>query len=113
MAEVFRRSAASVSPSEHDGTPNTLLEAMACGAIPICGDLESIHEWIEDGVNGILIDAGNPAELAEAMGRVLDDSAWRARAAEKNWDLVQKVERQKVFLEAESFCRSIAGANTA
>jgi glycosyltransferase involved in cell wall biosynthesis len=109
MAEVFRRCAASVSPSEHDGTPNTLLEAMACGALPICGDLESIREWIEDGVNGILIDAGKPAELAAAVRRALDDSAWRARAAEQNWDLVQKVERQKVFTAAEFFCRSIAG----
>lgn len=113
MAEVFRRSVASVSLSEHDGTPNTLLEAMACGALPICGDLESIREWIEDGVNGLLIDAGNPAELADAMGRVLDDSVWRARAAEKNWDLIQKVERQHVFIEAQSFCRSVSGGKSA
>ncbi|MEX0788010.1 MAG: glycosyltransferase family 4 protein [Anaerolineales bacterium] len=113
MAEVFRRSAVSVSPSVHDGTPNTLLEAMACGAFPICGDLESIREWIEDGVNGILLDAGKPAQWADAVGRVLDDAAWRARAAEKNWDLVQKAERQRVFTEAESFCRSVAGGRSA
>src|SRR6185312_3951624 len=46
MANLLRSSAASVSPSEHDGTPNTLLEAMACGAIPVAGDIESIREWI-------------------------------------------------------------------
>ena len=40
MAELFRRSRCAVSPSMHDGTPNTLLEAMACGCVPVAGDLE-------------------------------------------------------------------------
>ena len=46
MAELFRRSRCAVSPSTHDGTPNTLLEAMACGCLPVAGDLESLREWI-------------------------------------------------------------------
>ena len=29
MADLFRRARIAVSPSNHDGTPNTLLEAMA------------------------------------------------------------------------------------
>ena len=41
-----------VSPSTHDGTPNTLLEGMACGSFPIVGDLESLREWIEPGLTG-------------------------------------------------------------
>ena len=35
MADAFRASQLSVSLSEHDGTPNTLLEGMACGALPV------------------------------------------------------------------------------
>jgi hypothetical protein len=46
MAALFRAAHVSVSPSVHDGTPNTLLEAMACGCLPVAGDLESIREWI-------------------------------------------------------------------
>ncbi len=33
VADLFRLADVAVSPSEHDGTPNTLLEAMACGCI--------------------------------------------------------------------------------
>ncbi len=46
MAKVFRRAQVVASPSIHDGTPNTLLEGIACGCFPIAGDLESIREWI-------------------------------------------------------------------
>jgi len=84
MAAVFRRSQVMVSPSSHDGTPNTLLEAMACGAFPVAGDLESIREWIEDGVNGLLINPRQPGDLASAVERALMDEQLRHRAAEHN-----------------------------
>ena len=58
MAELFRKSEISLSITTHDGTPNTLLEAMACGCFPIAGDIESIREWITPGKNGMLIDPG-------------------------------------------------------
>lgn len=47
MAAVFRRAQVVVSLGVHDGTPNTLLEAMACGCYPVAGDLKSIREWID------------------------------------------------------------------
>jgi glycosyltransferase involved in cell wall biosynthesis len=60
MAELYRHSQVAVSPSTHDGTPNTLLEAMACGCFPVASDLESIREWITPGVNGLLVDPSDP-----------------------------------------------------
>jgi glycosyltransferase involved in cell wall biosynthesis len=41
MANVFRRAQIVASPSIHDGTPNTLLEGIACGCFPVAGDLET------------------------------------------------------------------------
>jgi glycosyltransferase involved in cell wall biosynthesis len=35
MGNVFRRAQIVVSPSVHDGTPNSLIEAMACGCFPL------------------------------------------------------------------------------
>jgi glycosyltransferase involved in cell wall biosynthesis len=68
--EVFsllRRAEASVSITDQDGTPNSLLEAMAAGAIPVCGDLPSIREWIEHGGNGFLAAYDDPAAVAAAL----------------------------------------------
>jgi glycosyltransferase involved in cell wall biosynthesis len=73
-----------VSPTTHDGTPNTLLEALACGCFPVAGDLESIREWIKPGQNGLLVDAGDPSALAAAILRGLNETALRKKAAEQN-----------------------------
>ena len=60
LADLFRQSHIVVSPSTHDGTPNTLLEAMACGCFPVAGNIESIREWLVDGENSLLVDPGDP-----------------------------------------------------
>jgi hypothetical protein len=85
---LFRRSFAAASITTHDGTPNTLLEAMACGSFPIAGDIESLREWIEPGVNGLLVDPGDPAGLAAAVIHALDHPDLRKGAAEKNLALI-------------------------
>lgn len=104
MADVYRRARVSVSPSEHDGTPNTLLEAMACGCLPVVGDLESIREWIEHEVNGLLIDPRDPAALAEAVVRGLTDDGLWERALIRNASLIaERASFDKVMAEAERF----------
>lgn len=84
MAEIFRAAQVVVSPSAHDGTPNSLLEGMACGCFPVAGDLESIREWITPGVNGLLVEASDPTALAGAILRGLNEPALRAQAAREN-----------------------------
>jgi glycosyltransferase involved in cell wall biosynthesis len=46
MARQFQRAVYTLSLSTHDGTPNTLLEAMACGCFPIVGDLDSLRDGL-------------------------------------------------------------------
>jgi glycosyltransferase involved in cell wall biosynthesis len=88
MAAVFQRSWVAVSPTTHDGTPNTLLEAMACGVLPVAGDLDSLREWIEPGRNGLLLDPSDPAALAGAVVEGLRNAELRRRAAALNRQLV-------------------------
>jgi glycosyltransferase involved in cell wall biosynthesis len=93
-----------VSPSTHDGTPNTLLEAMACGCTPVAGDLESIREWITPGLNGLLVDPGDPLGLADAICEALGNARLRARAREHNQIMIrERAEYQGVMHKAESF----------
>lgn len=104
MADLFRLATVTVSPSDHDGTPNTLLESMACGAFPVAGNIESVREWLEDGVNGLLCDQRSPESLASAILRALDDSELRAKAAVHNQRLVaERAEHEKVMARAEAF----------
>lgn len=108
MAELFRSAQVVVSPTAHDGTPNTLLEALACGCFPVAGDLESIREWITSGKNGLLVDAGDPSALAAAILRGLNDSALRRQAAEQNAVLIaERAEYTRNMARAAAFYEKI------
>jgi len=110
MAVVFRRSQVSVSLSEHDGTPNTLLEAMACGAYPVAGDLESIREWIDDGRTGSLVDPGDPTQLANSIVRALQDEPLRSSSARHNARLVdERADFGAGMVRAEAAYRELLG----
>ena len=83
-AQVF------VSPSSHDGTPNALLEAMACGCFPVAGDIESLREWIEPEVNGLLVNPHSSQALAQAICLSLNDKTLRNNAAAKNQQIANQ-----------------------
>jgi len=114
MADFFRLAQVTVSPSEHDGTPNTLLEAMACGCFPVAGDIESVREWIQDGVNGLLCDPASPESVAQAILRALNDPELRERARQYNVKLIaERAEYGKVMAQAEQFyCQVIEHARS-
>ncbi len=87
---LFKLADLSISVSEHDGTPNSLLEAMACGCLPIAGDIESIREWITDDENGLLVDPRDPQALANAILKGLSSAPLRTNAARLNNLIIKK-----------------------
>jgi glycosyltransferase involved in cell wall biosynthesis len=107
MAEVFRRAQIVVSPSIHDGTPNSLLEGIACGCFPVAGDLESIREWITPEENGLLTDSNNPQRLADSILEAIENKTLRGKAAGLNAEMIREraeysrnMERVKTFYES-------------
>jgi glycosyltransferase involved in cell wall biosynthesis len=102
--QEFARSQISLSISEHDGTPNSLLEAMALGCLPICGDIESIRDWITSGENGLLVDPADPVALAKAMLAGLSSTELRSKAARLNLQIIeQKATVEKVRVLVKEF----------
>jgi glycosyltransferase involved in cell wall biosynthesis len=64
--------------SSYEGFGNVLIEAMACGTPVVATRSVGTAEIIEDGVNGLLVDA-SPAAVAAAIDRLLGDAALRER----------------------------------
>jgi glycosyltransferase involved in cell wall biosynthesis len=83
LPALLAGAAAVVSCARSDSTSISLLEAMASGATPVVTDLAGNREWIDDGVEGRLFPAGDPAALARALAAVLGDPGFRAVARTK------------------------------
>lgn len=58
--------------SDYEGTPMAVMEAMACGVVPVCLKIRSgIPELIEDGVTGILVE-NRGDQVVDAIRRLQD-----------------------------------------
>lgn len=100
MAMLYRQSQVAVSPAEHDGTPNTLLEAMASGCFPVAGDIESVREWITHEENGLLVDPANPAAVAEEIIEALQNTALREAARKHNQEIIKQRATYEICMQA-------------
>lgn len=107
---LFQRAFASVSITTHDGTPNTLLEAMSCNSLPIAGDIESLREWIDPGINGLLVDPSDPAALADAIIYAHNHPDFCSSAASKNLTIIaERAEVRAIRLVIDRFYKSLLG----
>ena len=68
-----------VQPSQHDGMPNALLEAMACEKPVIATPVGGILDVVKDGENGILVPVNDGEALANAIQKVLNSTELRNR----------------------------------
>ncbi|MGB9824943.1 MAG: glycosyltransferase family 4 protein [Candidatus Hydrothermia bacterium] len=71
LAILLSRAHIFVSAARTDTTPNSLLEAMTCGAFPVISDLPVYREWVHDGVNGLYFKMDSPEDLAEKIRFVI------------------------------------------
>ena len=78
-----------VLPGLQEGRPGILLEAALAGLPAVCFDVGGVSALVRDGVEGLLVPAGDVAGLAGAITRLADDGRLRermSRAAEERSD---------------------------
>lgn len=68
-----------VLPSLAEGLPMALLEAMAAALPAVVSDAGAMPEAVRDGVDGIVVPAGDAVSLARALDRLAEDPDLRAR----------------------------------
>jgi glycosyltransferase involved in cell wall biosynthesis len=70
-----------VLASHHEGLPIALLDALALGIPVVCTDVGGISAAVTDKEHGLLVPAGHPTQLAQAISELVADDERRAAMA--------------------------------
>ena len=110
LLDLYRNADIFVLPSEREGMPLVLLEAMAVGLPVIATDVIGNRDVVENNVSGILVDAHNPASLRTALLELADDPARRTRLRDAAKSFVASFSWPHVTTRFDDLYASILGA---
>ncbi|MFH0956208.1 MAG: glycosyltransferase family 4 protein [Candidatus Falkowbacteria bacterium] len=89
-SDIFILSSISTE-GDREGTPTSIMEAMAAGLPVIAANVGGSSYLIKDGENGLLVEEKNSNELARAMIKLIGDENLRQKIKMKNLeDIKQK-----------------------
>lgn len=89
-----------VLSSRFEGLPSVLMEAMACGAACISFDCPNgPRELIRDGVNGVLVPAGDVDQLAETLVELAQQEQVRRRLGEAARGIALEFSEEKIVAQ--------------
>lgn len=88
-----------VLPSHHEGMPIVILEAMAAGLPVIASAVGGIPDIIQDGINGLLVPAHSPQELAAAIQTLHRDASLQSGMGKANREAACKLYDINFYVE--------------
>ncbi|GAB4507873.1 MAG: glycosyltransferase family 4 protein [Sulfuricaulis sp.] len=90
--------------SHHEGTPNVIVEALACGVPVVASRVGGVPEIIFDEVNGKLVNPGDAGEFSQALRSALsrpwDRETVRRSVSHLTWESI--AEKNLRFLQSVS-----------
>jgi glycosyltransferase involved in cell wall biosynthesis len=86
-----------LTSTQHEGIPQSLLDAMFMKTPVVGTNVGGIPEIVKDGVTGLLIPPKDPASIAEAVEKVLNDPAAAAARAQTAYETVMKKNTMEVM----------------
>lgn len=113
LSEKISRAALFVLPSNYEGMPNALMEAMSLGVPCAATNCPAGGSGflIKHGVNGFLVPVGDEAALTAAIEEVLSDKALSERLGVEAFKLRETLEPGRIYGEWERFIAETAQVN--
>lgn len=108
VSEYLQRSDIYVSTSLTEGVPLSILEAMSCGLPVVATDVGGTKDFVENGVNGYLIEKNDDEALFDAMYKLITSENMRfemghkAHETSQRWDIAHCAEGYEMLYEEES-----------
>jgi glycosyltransferase involved in cell wall biosynthesis len=93
---LYAEADCALNPSRVDNMPNSVLEAFASGVPVVSTDAGGVPDIVTDGVCGLLVPVGDALAMAQAVLRLLDDSALSTRLAQAGLSEAQRYDWPQV-----------------
>ena len=92
-------------PSNYEGMPNALIEAMASGCAVISTDCPcgGPRELIENGKNGILIQVGNENEMEKSMCKLIENKEYSEKIGQNAKKIKEKLAPKYIVEQWEKY----------
>jgi glycosyltransferase involved in cell wall biosynthesis len=87
---IYAQADVALNPSLADNMPNSVLEAYASGVPVVSTNVGGVPDIVVDGVSGLLVPPGDPAAMALAVVRLLDDRNLAARLVQVGLEQAQR-----------------------
>jgi glycosyltransferase involved in cell wall biosynthesis len=108
VVELFHAADATILSSSWENFPHTVVEALAVGTPVIAMEAGGVAEVVRDGVNGLLVPAGDTRALGEAVRRYFADHALRERLRAAAATSVAEYAPERVFAVLEAKLAEVA-----
>ncbi len=98
-----------VLPSNYEGMPNALMEAMAMGLAVISTDCPcgGSRYWIKNKENGLLVPVGDKAAMVKAIVYYIEHPKEAKQMGEKARESLQQATGEKVYLQWKNYLEKI------
>lgn len=109
LEKEIKDAALFVLPSDYEGMPNALIEAMVMGIPCISTDCpcKGPSELIENGISGCLVPVGDDKELASAMKKLLENPELADQMGRAGARLRDRVSPEKIYEEWKEFVNKL------
>ena len=102
-----------VLPSIVEGMPLVLLQAMACGLPVIATEVSGSVDLVQQGRNGVLVPAKDPAALAEALTALLDDRSLCSQMGARSREIALTMDWSEIARSYSALYQAVLSAHTA
>ena len=109
LKSFYTSSLITLSAALSDGMPICLLEAMACGSVPVFSNLPHYSELLKDGENALLFDPYDEKELAKKVINILSNEGLQRDIIANNLEKVKIHDFQTNMKKMENIYYKLAG----
>lgn len=102
LNRIYSTSDILVLPSETEGFPKVVAEAMAFGCVPVVSGVSSLGQYIQNDITGILLGQTNELEVAGAIDKLLSDDDHRIMLGKTARELAQLFTYERYCLSLET-----------